>query len=80
MGAPDSPVRHRTVWCATGQALFSVWCAATSPNRYGSEPSLSLGLCPLAAPDSLVPSDFATLTSTAQCAALFPLVRVNRCA
>jgi hypothetical protein len=33
-----------------------------------------LELCPLAAPDSPVPSDFAVLTSAAHCAALFPLL------
>jgi hypothetical protein len=33
---------HRTVRCATGQVLFTVQCAATSPNRYGLEPGRPL--------------------------------------
>jgi hypothetical protein len=34
---------HRTVQYATGQALFLVWCAATSPNRYSSELGSTVG-------------------------------------
>jgi hypothetical protein len=33
---------HRTVRCATGQVLFTVRCAVTSPNRYGLELGRSL--------------------------------------
>ena len=43
----------------------TVRCAATSPNRYGSERSRPLELCLLAAPNSPVPSDFTALTSVA---------------
>jgi hypothetical protein len=46
---------HRTVRCATGQVLFTVRCAATSPNRLGSELGLPLELCLLATPDSSMP-------------------------
>ena len=73
-------LRHRTVRCATGHALFTVRCAATSPNRYGSERSRPLELCLLAAPNSLVPSDFAALTSVAALFTSLLLFAVNRCA
>jgi hypothetical protein len=45
MGAPNSPVRHRTLSGAL----------ATSPNRSGSGASDSWRLYPLVAPDSPVP-------------------------
>jgi hypothetical protein len=58
MGAPDNLVRHRTgpVHCPMSRHVTQA---------LGSELGRPLGLCPLAAPDSLVPSDFVTLTSAA---------------
>jgi hypothetical protein len=66
MGAPNSPVRRRTltVQCPVRRHV-------TQP--LGSKRSRSLELCPLVAPDSPVPSDFAALTPTAHCVAIFPL-------
>jgi hypothetical protein len=74
---------HRTVRCATRQALFLVRCATTSPSHEGSELTRPLELCPLAAPDSPVPhrivrcpSDFLLWLLLWHCSS----VRVNRCA
>jgi hypothetical protein len=73
MGAPDNPVCHRT---CTFPCL--VRCHVTQ--LLGFRAGRPLRLCPLAAPDSLVPhrivqcpSYFATLTSVRYCAALFLL-------
>jgi hypothetical protein len=73
MGAPDSPVRHRT-----GTVRCPMRRHVTQPLGFGAK-SIVGALSPCdtgqsgATPDSLVPSDFAALTSAARCAALFPL-------
>jgi hypothetical protein len=65
MGAPDSPVRHRT--CTVG---CPVCRHVTQPLGFGAK-SIVGDLYPCgtgqfgATPDSLVPSDFAALTSPA---------------
>ena len=73
---------HRTVRCATGHSLFSVRCATTSPNRYGSRAVDCWRPCLLVAPDSLVvhrtvscPSDLCRGT-VLHCS----FVRVDHCA
>jgi hypothetical protein len=73
MGAPDSPVRHRT---------YTVQCSVrrhvTQPLGFGAKSTIgALSSCSTgqsdATPDSPVPSDFCALTSAVHCAALFPL-------
>jgi hypothetical protein len=59
MGAPDNPVRHRT---CTVPCL--VRCHITQPLGLGVGQPLE-ALSSGAIPDSLVPSDFAALTSAA---------------
>jgi hypothetical protein len=73
MGAPDSPVHHRT-----GTVHCPVRYHVTQMLGFGAGSTLEL--CPLAAPDSLVPhrtvrcpSDFAALTSARYCDALLLL-------
>jgi hypothetical protein len=63
MGTPDSPVVHRTVRWYTGHGTVHCLVLATSTDRWGLEWLTIEVLCPLVAPDSLVPSDFAALTS-----------------
>jgi hypothetical protein len=84
MGAPDSPVRHRTdtVRCPVRRHV-------TQPLGFRAESTVgALSSCGTgqsgATPDSPVPSNFAALTSAAHCAALFPLsestvARGSRC-
>jgi hypothetical protein len=67
MGAPDSPVRHRT-----GTVTCPVRCHVIQLLGFGAESTVGdLSSCDTgqsgATPDSLVPSYFATLTSTAHC-------------
>jgi hypothetical protein len=53
---------HRTVrWC-TGHGIVHCPVRATSADRWGLERLTVKVLCPLAAPDSLVRSDFVVLT------------------
>jgi hypothetical protein len=63
MGAPDSPVRHRT-----GTVPCSVRCHVTQPLGFGARSTVgALSSCGTeqsgATPDSPMPSDFAALTS-----------------
>jgi hypothetical protein len=65
MGAPDSPVRHRT-----GTVGCPVRCHVTQPLGFGAKSTVgALSPCgtgqSVATPDSPVPSDFAALTSVA---------------
>jgi hypothetical protein len=80
MGAPDSPMRYRTdtVQCSVRRHV-------TQPLGFEAKSTVgALFLCGTgqsgATPDSPVPSDFCALTFAAHCAALLPLVRVDRCA
>jgi hypothetical protein len=65
MGAPDSPVRHRT-----GTVGCPVRCHVTQPLGFGAKSTVG-ALFPCgtgqfgATPDSPVPSNFAALTSPA---------------
>jgi hypothetical protein len=73
MGAPDSPVRHRT-----GIMHCPVPRHVTQPLGFRAKTIVGpLSSCSIeqsgATPDSTVPSDFAALTSAAHYAALFPL-------
>jgi hypothetical protein len=61
---------HQTVWCATGQALFLVRCAATLPNHLGFGAQSNVGALSScgteqsgATPDSPVPHWLPALTS-----------------
>jgi hypothetical protein len=74
MGAPDSSVRHRT-----NTVQCPVLRHVTQPLGFGAKSTVgALSSCGTgqsgATPDSLVPSDFAALTSAAHYAALFPLL------
>jgi hypothetical protein len=73
MVAPDSPVRHRT-----GHVHCPVSHHVTQPLGFGAK--LTLELCLLAALDSLVPSDFVTLTSAAALFTSSGPFAVDRCA
>jgi hypothetical protein len=74
MGAPDSSVRQRTdtVQCPVRRHV-------TQPLGFGAKSTVgALSSCGTgqsgATPDSPMPSDFATLTSAAQCSSLFPVL------
>jgi hypothetical protein len=54
---------HRTVWWCTEHDTVHCPVRATSADRWGLEQLTVEVFCPLAAPDSLVCSDFAALTS-----------------
>jgi hypothetical protein len=67
MGAPDSPVRHRT-----GTVPYPVCRHVTQPLGFGARSTVgALSSCGTrqsgASPDILVPSDFAALTSAVHC-------------
>jgi hypothetical protein len=55
---------HRTVWWCTGHGTIHCPMRAMSADYRGLERLTVEVLCPLAAPDSPVRSDFAVLTST----------------
>jgi hypothetical protein len=76
MGAPDSPVRHRTVRCATGHCL--VRCHVIQTLGLGAgRPLEALSSCDTGQSGAPLTncSDFCRV----HCAAMFP-VRVDRCA
>jgi hypothetical protein len=49
------PWAHRSVWWCTGHVLFTVRCVPRQHARWGLERSTVETLCPVAAPDNLVP-------------------------
>jgi hypothetical protein len=70
MGAPDSPVRHRT-----GTVPCPVRCHIIQPLGFGAPSTVgALSSCDTgqsdATPDSPVPSDLAALTSVRHCSPL----------
>jgi hypothetical protein len=79
MGTPDSPVRHRT-----GTMHCLVPLHVTQPLGFGAKSTVgALSPCGTgqsgATTDSLVPSDFAALTSDALLYLAVALCRVNHC-